>query len=57
MRPLSRKAFAALRFLVARAGQLVPKDELIAAVWAVPYVSDTALAACIREIRRALRHQ
>ena len=22
--------------------------------WAVPYVSDTALAACIREIRRAL---
>ena len=53
-RPLTRKAFAALRYLVAHAGQLVTKDELIAAVWAVPYVSDTALAACIREIRRAL---
>ena len=51
---LTRKAFAALRYLVAHAGQLVTKDELIAAVWAVPYVSDMALAACIREIRRAL---
>jgi DNA-binding winged helix-turn-helix (wHTH) protein len=56
-RPLTRKAFAALRYLVAHAGQLVTKDELIEAVWAVPYVSDTALAACIREIRRALDEQ
>src|SRR5207247_9902897 len=56
-RPLTRKAFAALRYLVAHAGQLVTKDELIAAVWDVPYVSDTALAACIREIRRALDEQ
>ena len=53
-RPLTRKAFAALCYLVGHAGQLVTKDELIAAVWAVPYVSDMALAACIREIRRAL---
>jgi predicted ATPase/DNA-binding winged helix-turn-helix (wHTH) protein len=53
-RPLTRKAFAALRYLVAHAGQLVTKDELMAAVWAEPYVSDMALAACIREIRRAL---
>src|SRR5688500_11905100 len=53
-RPLTRKAFAALHYLAGRAGQLVSKDELIAAVWAVPYVSDMALAACIREIRRAL---
>ena len=56
-RPLTRKAFAALCYLVVRAGQLVTKDELIAAVWAVPYVSDMALAACIREIRRALEEQ
>src|SRR5215510_8370344 len=53
-RPLTRKAFAALRYLVAHAGQLVPKEALIAAVWATPYVTDMALAACIREIRRAL---
>src|SRR4029453_12177152 len=56
-RPLTRKAFAALRYLVAHAGQLVTKEELIEAVWAVPYVSDTAIAACIREIRRALDEQ
>jgi predicted ATPase/DNA-binding winged helix-turn-helix (wHTH) protein len=53
-RPLTRKAFAVLRYLVEHTGQLVTKDELIAAAWAVPYVSDMALAACIREIRRAL---
>jgi DNA-binding winged helix-turn-helix (wHTH) protein/predicted ATPase len=53
-RPLTRKAFAALRYLVVHAGQLVTKDALIAAVWDVPYDSDMALAACIREIRRAL---
>jgi predicted ATPase/DNA-binding winged helix-turn-helix (wHTH) protein len=56
-RPLTRKAFAALCYLVLHAGQLVTKDELLAAVWAVPYVSDMALAACIREIRRALDEQ
>src|SRR4029434_9270898 len=56
-RPLTRKAFAALRYLVAHAGQLVTKEELIEAVWAVPYVSDTAIAACIRAIRRALDEQ
>src|SRR4029453_11327633 len=55
--PLTRKAFAALCYLVAHAGQLVTKEELIEAVWAVPYVSDTALAACIRAIRRALNEQ
>jgi predicted ATPase/DNA-binding winged helix-turn-helix (wHTH) protein len=56
-RPLTRKAFTALRYLVAHAGQLVTKEELIEAVWAEPYVSDMALAACIREIRRALDDQ
>src|SRR5215510_16238450 len=56
-RSLTRKAFAALRYLVAHAGQLVTKEELIEAVWAIPYVSDTAIAACIREIRRALDEQ
>src|SRR4030095_13513697 len=56
-RPLTPKAFAALCYLVAHAGQLVTKEDLIEAVWAVPYVSDTALAACIRAIRRALNEQ
>ena len=56
-RPLTRKAFAVLCYLVRHAGRLVTKDELVAAVWAVPYVSDMALATCIREIRRALDEQ
>ena len=30
---LTAKAFGVLRYLVAPAGQLVPKDELCAAVW------------------------
>ena len=56
-RPLTRKAFATLRYLVEHAGHLVTKDDLIAAVWAVPNVSDMALASCIREIRRVLDEQ
>ena len=56
-RPLTRKAFAVLGYLVRHAGRLVTKDELVAAVWAVPYVSDMAMATCIREIRRALDEQ
>src|SRR5262245_20432006 len=51
---LTAKAFGVLRHLVAHAGQLVTKDELVAAVWATPYVSEAALAVCIRELRQAL---
>ena len=48
---LTAKAFGGLRYLVAPAGQLVPKDELCAAVWTSGYVSDATLAVCIRELR------
>ena len=51
---LTAKAFAVLRYLVEHAGQLVPKDDLVTAVWAQLYVSEAALASCIGEIRRAL---
>jgi DNA-binding winged helix-turn-helix (wHTH) protein/predicted ATPase len=51
---LTVKAFAVLRHLVEHAGQLVTKDALFAAAWATPYVSDAALAVCIRELRQAL---
>ena len=51
---LTAKAFGVLRHLVAHAGQLVTKDDLFAAVWATAYVSDAALAVCIRELRQAL---
>jgi DNA-binding winged helix-turn-helix (wHTH) protein len=35
--------------------QVVEKDEFFRSVWAETVVSDDALAACIQELRRALR--
>ena len=52
--PLTAKAFAVLRYLVAHVGRLITRDELLEAVWGTGYVSDAALASCIRDLRRAL---
>ena len=52
--PLRPKAFAVLDYLVAQAGRLVTKDQLLAAVWADTAVTDTVLKVCVREIRDAL---
>ena len=52
--PLRPKAFAVLDYLVARAGRLVTKDQLLAAVWPDTAVTDTVLKVCVREIRDAL---
>src|SRR5215475_2197919 len=49
------KASAVLRYLVERAGQVVTKDELFAAVWRETVVSDAALSSCIQEVRQVLR--
>lgn len=54
VRRLTPKAFATLELLVARAGQLVSKDEILSAIWPDVTVSEAALATCIREIRRSL---
>src|SRR5712692_8400290 len=51
---LTSKALTVLRYLAERSGQLVTKDELFAAVWPGVVVSDSALVACIGELRRAL---
>ncbi len=51
---LRPKAFDVLRHLVERSGQVVTKDELVAAAWPDVIVSDDALTQCIRDIRRAL---
>jgi predicted ATPase/DNA-binding winged helix-turn-helix (wHTH) protein len=51
---LTAKAWGVLHYLVTHAHQLVTKDDLLAAVWGTPYVSDAALAVCIRELRQAL---
>ena len=54
---LRPKSFAVLQHLVANAGRLVSKDELIALVWANVTVSDVSLARCISDVRQALRDQ
>ena len=51
---LTPKAFAVLDFLVTRPGQLVSKDQLLAALWPDVTVSEGALTVCIREIRQIL---
>ena len=53
--PLPPKAFTVLEHLVAHAGQLVTKDDLLALAWADVHVGDGALKVCIREIRRTLQ--
>lgn len=52
---LTPKALAVLLVLVARAGQVVTKDELFQSVWLQTVVSDDALTTCILELRHALR--
>ena len=39
---------------MSRAGRLVTKDQLLAAVWPDTAVTDTVLKVCVREIRDAL---
>jgi TolB-like protein/Tfp pilus assembly protein PilF len=51
---LTNKALAVLCYLAEHSGQLVTKDELFATVWPGVVVSDSALVACIGELRRAL---
>src|SRR5262249_21976318 len=51
---LRRKTLAVLRYLAERPGQLVTKEELLAAVWPQTYVSDVVPMVSIRELRKAL---
>ncbi len=51
---LTPKAFGVLELLVARAGQLVTKDEFLDQLWPGVFVGDAVLKVCIREIRVAL---
>lgn len=51
---LRPKTFDVLAYLVRHAGRVVPKDELIDAVWPRVVVTEDSLTQCIHEIRRAL---
>jgi DNA-binding winged helix-turn-helix (wHTH) protein len=52
--PLTPKPLAVLAYLVARAGQVVTKDELLEAVWPETVVSEGVLKTCLAQIRRVL---
>jgi TolB-like protein len=51
---LRPKSFEVLRYLVENAGRLVPKDELIRAVWPNVVVTDESLTRCVSDVRLAL---
>ncbi len=52
--PLPPKALAVLWQLMSKAGQIIPKEELLATVWAGTVVGDEALTSCLRTLRQAL---
>src|SRR5262249_44640846 len=54
---LPPKPFAVLVCLVTRAGQLVTKDALLAAVWPDTVVSEAVLTVAMRQLRRVLGDQ
>ncbi len=51
---LRPKSFEVLRYLIENAGRLVPKDEIMQAVWPNVIVGDESLTRCISDIRFAL---
>jgi class 3 adenylate cyclase/tetratricopeptide (TPR) repeat protein len=51
---LRPKDFAVLHYLVKHAERLVPKTELLEAVWPETHVGDGVLKSCIKRIRRVL---
>ena len=55
--PVRHKTLGVLHALVARAGQLLTKEALIAGVWPGTAVSETVLPVAIRELRRVLGDQ
>ncbi|MFO1158062.1 MAG: winged helix-turn-helix domain-containing protein [Reyranellaceae bacterium] len=52
---LRPRSFEVLRYLVENAGRLVPKDEIMAAVWPNVIVTDDSLTRCVSDVRLALQ--
>jgi TolB-like protein/DNA-binding winged helix-turn-helix (wHTH) protein/Tfp pilus assembly protein PilF len=52
--PLRPKSFEILKYLVTNSGRLVPKEELLAAVWAGTFVTEDALLKRLKDLRTAL---
>ncbi len=52
--PLQSRAFATLRYLVERAGEIVDKSALMATVWPTTIVAENNLNQCILALRKTL---
>ena len=52
---LQPRPLAVLQYLAERPGQVVPKEELLQAVWADTHVDKAALKVCVWAIRQALQ--
>jgi DNA-binding winged helix-turn-helix (wHTH) protein/predicted ATPase len=52
--PLTQKAFAVLRYLIAHRDQLIAKDDLLEAIWPNTYVTEDGVRHYILELRKAL---
>jgi DNA-binding winged helix-turn-helix (wHTH) protein len=51
---LAPKAYAVLSYLIAHAGRIVTKEELLEAAWPATFVQEAVLKTSILEIRKAL---
>jgi DNA-binding winged helix-turn-helix (wHTH) protein len=51
---LEPRVFDLLAYLLAHRGRLVPRDELIAEIWRLRFVSDDALSGAVAKLRRAV---
>jgi adenylate cyclase len=51
---LRPKTFSVLQYLVANAGRLLSKDEILKAVWPGVFVTEDSLVRCVHEARLAL---
>lgn len=51
---LRPKSFLLLSHLARQAGRVVPKDELMGALWPDVTVTEESLTQCVRDVRRAL---
>ncbi len=54
---LRPKVYEALVFLFENRGRLIPKEELIQALWPDAFVTEDSLVQCMVELRRALNDQ
>jgi pimeloyl-ACP methyl ester carboxylesterase len=52
--PLEPQAFDVLLYLIRNRDRVVPKEELMDAVWGGRFVSETAVTSRIKQVRRAL---